>query len=168
MVRERASWAAALAVLLVPALARGEDPKVKLELEAGSEVDSNPHRVDQGTDPQPITTAEVARAGAELQLAWRPAERRSLHLDLQGAGKKFTTGGHAAEEDVAVVAVAPAAGEAEAVTKIRVDRACSLLSLESGWARRRYFFCSFSWPTESSTVLATAGADSTRSTRPPV
>src|SRR5690242_14915421 len=72
------------------------------------------------------------------------------------------------EEDVAVVAVAPAAGEAEAVTKITVDRACSLLSLGSGWARRRYFFCSFSWPTECSTVLATAGADSTRSTRPPV
>jgi hypothetical protein len=70
--------------------------------------------------------------------------------------------------DVVVAAVAPAVEEAEAVTRITLDRACSFLSLEGGWARRRYFFCSFNWPTESSTVAPTAGADSMRSTRPPL
>src|SRR5256885_9721006 len=83
----------------------------------------------------------------------------------------------AAEEDVAAAtavadvgaaAVAPAGVEAEAAIRITVDRARSFSSVESAWARRRYSFCSLNWPTESSMVPTTAGADSTRSTRPPL
>ena len=87
--------------LLAAAPARAEAPRLRLGLEAGTELDTNPHR-DEGSDlTQP--TAGVARGAARLQLGWRPRPGQALRLAAVAAGKKFTPDGEADEEDVAVV-----------------------------------------------------------------
>jgi hypothetical protein len=99
----------AVAVLLVSLAARApraaaEPPRLRLELEAGSEVDSNVHRTAAPDgDAIPAVEAVGARAGARATLSWRPRPRASLRLHALAVGKLFAAPAEASEENVAVV-----------------------------------------------------------------
>jgi hypothetical protein len=94
-------------VVLLPAAAAAGKLETRLQLEVGSELDSNPHREPSEAGNAPVPAA-VGRGGIRFSLGWRPAPRRVLSLSAVAAAKKFVgldgTGG-AAEEDVAVVAL---------------------------------------------------------------
>jgi hypothetical protein len=100
----RPGLVAAVVVLATCARARADEPAVRLSLEAGSEIDTNPHRVSAAAmetyDPLP---AAVARAGARFSLAWRPTPGRVVTASAVAAAKKFIGADDAAAEDVAVL-----------------------------------------------------------------
>jgi hypothetical protein len=84
---------AAAAVLLValPAGARGE-PDWNLQLEGGSEYDTNIHRIEvrEGEEAD-VDGAPLARLGARHRLAWRRVKSERLALSSYGALKLFAT-----------------------------------------------------------------------------
>jgi hypothetical protein len=71
-----------------------------LQLEAGSELDTNAHRT--ATDTAPALTAFDGRVGARLGLRARPNDDGLLRLTLLGAAKAFA-GSDASTEDVAMI-----------------------------------------------------------------
>src|SRR5262245_41882032 len=93
---------AAVACLLAARVASADDPDLQLQLEAGSELDTNVHRTTD-SDTQAPVMAGGGRAGARLSLGWRPAPRRAFRLDALGAVKGYATPAEAVDEDVAVV-----------------------------------------------------------------
>jgi hypothetical protein len=100
-VRRAAPGALALLVCAsLPRVARADELKLKLALEAGTELDSNPKRETESYAPVP---AAVGRGGIRFSLGWRPASRRTLQLSAVAAAKKFVGGSHADDEDVAVL-----------------------------------------------------------------
>jgi hypothetical protein len=81
------------------AAARAE---VVVKLEAGTELDSNVHRVttERGADEP----AAGARVGARMAGGFRLGERAALRLSALAAGKVYPVGRAAAQENVGVVA----------------------------------------------------------------
>lgn len=81
----------ALVVALAPAAARGE-PDWNLQLEGGSEYDSNIHRIEvrEGEEAE-VEAAPLARLGARHRLAWRRVKTERLTLQSLGGLKLFTT-----------------------------------------------------------------------------
>jgi hypothetical protein len=73
----------------LPGHARGEDVRVKVQLEARSEVDTNPHRTESSDDRFPPTTAASGSTVARLALAWRPSPSQSLRVRLVGSGRRY-------------------------------------------------------------------------------
>jgi hypothetical protein len=84
---------AAAAVLLVALAgrARGE-PDWNLQLEGGSEYDSNIHRIEvrEGEDAE-VDAAPLARLGARHRLSWRRVKTERLSLSSYGGLKLFAT-----------------------------------------------------------------------------
>lgn len=91
MSRRLAIASAALTALAAPAAARGE-PDWTLQLEGGSEYDSNIHRVEvrEGEEAD-VDAAPLARLGARHQLTWRRVKDERLSLASYGGLKLFTT-----------------------------------------------------------------------------
>jgi hypothetical protein len=92
-------WAVVLGALV--ATAAHADPEWTLQLEAGSELDTNVHRT--ATDTAPALTAVDGRIGARLGLRARPGADGVLGLQAVAAAKAFV-GADASTEDVAMVA----------------------------------------------------------------
>jgi hypothetical protein len=84
------------------ATAHAEAPVVRLDLEAGSELDTNVHRAVGAGGPAATTPAAGGRLGARAALAWRASRRHALRVRGVAAGKAFAVPGEAAEENVAV------------------------------------------------------------------
>lgn len=82
---------AAVAVLL-PVAPVGAEPDWNLQLEGGSEYDSNIHRIEvrEGEDV-PVDAAALARLGARHRLSWRRVAGERLSLSSFGGLKLFTT-----------------------------------------------------------------------------
>jgi hypothetical protein len=94
------------AVLLLSArTAVADESRLDITLEAGSELDTNPHRqtAEPGSSYQP-ESAVVARAGARLAWSFRPRLGHAVRASGLAVGKKFSTGDDADDEDVAVLA----------------------------------------------------------------
>ena len=99
-------------VLALGSPARADRPKVKLQLEAGSEADTNVHRTTTGGVP-----AAGGRLTTRFGLGWK-RDRHTLVLDAVAAARTFFAPAEASEEDVLVlsgdarydVAVGPADG----------------------------------------------------------
>ncbi len=63
-----------------------------LQLEGGSEYDSNAHRLELSPDDDaPVEGAPVARAGARLRLRWKPKATEQLSFSGFGGTKLFGT-----------------------------------------------------------------------------
>jgi hypothetical protein len=92
-----------LAALLVCVAVRAAhaDADWNLQLEAGSELDTNVHRT--STEIAPSLVGVDARVGGRFGLRARPAENGLFGLSLVGAAKAFA-GSEASNEDVALVA----------------------------------------------------------------
>jgi len=99
-----ATAAAVVAALAAARGARADEPSVKLQLEAGSELDSNPsrHTAQRQEDYAPVPAA-VGRSGIRFSLGWRPAPRRALQVSAVAAAKKFIGADSVEDEDVAVL-----------------------------------------------------------------
>jgi hypothetical protein len=89
----------AAALALVGATARAE-PTLRLDLEAGSEVDSNVHRAP--SDSGDVHAGVDARVGARFGVAGRAGEHAAYALDAVGAAKGFA-GPEASGEDLGLV-----------------------------------------------------------------
>jgi hypothetical protein len=111
-----AAVAAGVAVCLAAGPVRAQEPAAgaaaaperrttwSLQLEAGSEYDSNVHRLDrqEGEDVD-VDGSALARLGARHRLAWRRTERERLTLSSHGGLKLFGSDS-AQTENVAVLA----------------------------------------------------------------
>ena len=87
----RIAIAAAVLLALLPTGARGE-PDWNLQLEGGSEYDSNIHRIEvrEGEEAE-VDAAPLARLGARHQIAWRRVRTERLALSSFGGLKLFAT-----------------------------------------------------------------------------
>ncbi len=93
------------AFAVAPGGARADEPVVNLQLEAGSELDTNPTRATAEVNtPYAPLPAAVGRGGVRFALGWRPAPRRALRVSAIAAAKKFVGADGVADEDVAVLA----------------------------------------------------------------
>jgi hypothetical protein len=89
--RRLAIAGAALAALAAPTAARAE-PDWNLQLEGGSEYDSNIHRVEvRDGEEADVDAAPLARLGARYQLLWRRVKSERLTLAGYGGLKLFAT-----------------------------------------------------------------------------
>lgn len=100
MLRVAPGALALLVCMALPLGARADELKLKLALEAGTELDSNPKRE---TENYARVPAAVGRGGIRFSLGWRPAPRRTLQVSAVAAAKKFVGGDHPEDEDVAVL-----------------------------------------------------------------
>lgn len=93
--------ATALAVL--GGAAEAKPPRWQIDLNAGSEYDTNIHRVEilDGNEEQ-IEAAPLARLGGRYRLSWRPGGRDRFTLDAFG-GTKFFASEAGQSENVAIV-----------------------------------------------------------------
>ncbi len=107
MNRATAAPAAALAAaMLAAATPAAADPVLwTLAAEAGSEYDSNVHRVEvpEGEEPEDIVGSPLLRAGGRLRLAWPVDRQRRFRLTGFGGGKVFLSP-EGEVENVAVLA----------------------------------------------------------------
>lgn len=92
------------APVLLPDVACADPPRLRLALEAGSEVDSNVHRtaVQEGADDASVTAAG-GRVAARATLGWRAKQGHAFRLHVIAAAKAFAVGEDASSADVGVV-----------------------------------------------------------------
>lgn len=102
--RPGAATAGLVALVLGAATpARGEVDSWRLDLEAGSEYDSNVHRLELAPgDQREVEDAPLGRVGGRLRARWRSGARDRLAVDAF-AGAKVFAGRDAQSENVAVV-----------------------------------------------------------------
>ncbi len=103
-----------------PAIA--EPPAVSLSLEAGSEYDSNPLRLELvGDNELQVTGSPLFRVGARSRVSWRPREGHRLGVRAF-AGAKWFTDEPARDENVAIL-------QANARYDVAVARRQALISV---------------------------------------
>jgi hypothetical protein len=85
---------------LVPAVAAADPARLSLQVDLGSEVDTNVHRT--ASEDATGVTAAAARVGGRLGLSWRPSRGRSLKATLLAAARGYSSG-NASTENVAVL-----------------------------------------------------------------
>jgi len=88
----RAAIAASVVLLGLGAGGARAEPDWNLQLEGGSEYDSNIHRIEvrDGEDAE-VEAAPLARVGARHRVAWRRVKNERLALSSYGGLKLFTT-----------------------------------------------------------------------------
>lgn len=118
----------ALAVVCAAAPAAADVRSWRLDLESGSEYDTNVHRLElaPGDRDEGVEEAPLGRVGGRLRLSWRSSARDRLAVDAFAGAKIFATE-EARSEDVAVVS-----------TDLRYDRRLGERRLWAGVAARYY------------------------------